>query len=131
MLETIDNCVLSLMLHKMSYQISVIYRAQTFSKCKRQSLPSSLGHQREVSFYRAHPVNEGNVKDSVHRAHSVNEGNVKDSVHRAHSVLSGYSVLTEFTRRLKDFTEFSVLTELSRLTQELIFEQSLPCWVGQ
>ena len=31
------------------------------------------------------------------------------------------SVLTEFTRRLKDFTGFSVLTEHSRLTQEIIF----------
>ena len=30
-------------------------------------------------------------------------------------------MLTEFTRRLKDFTGFSVLTEHSRLTQEIIF----------
>ena len=30
-------------------------------------------------------------------------------------------MLTEFTRRLKDFTGFSVLTEQSRLTQEIIF----------
>ena len=47
-----------------------------------------------------------------------------DSVNRAHSVIEGKlvnSVLTEFTRRLKDFTGFSVLTEHSRLTQEIIF----------
>ena len=30
-------------------------------------------------------------------------------------------MLTEFTRRLKDFTGFFVLTEHSRLTQEIIF----------
>ena len=31
------------------------------------------------------------------------------------------SVLTEFTRQLKDFTGFSVLTEHSRLMQEITF----------
>ena len=59
-----------------------------------QFLPNSLGHRRkvgEVSFY------------------------------RAHSVLTRDSVLTEFTRWLKDFMGFSVLTEHSRLTQEIIF----------
>ena len=131
----------------MSYQISVIYRAQSFSKCESQFLPSSLGLQKKVgkvSFYRAHSVSKRKSVKSVSTkltrlpkekwrsrfspsalGHQRKVGEV--SFHRAHSVLSRNSVLTEFTRRLKDFTEFSVLIELSQLTQELIFEQSLPC----
>ena len=63
---------------QMSYQISVIYRAQTFNICKE-------------SFYRAHSVIEA---VSVNRAHSVIEEKWQ-------------VVLTEFTRSPKEVGELS------------------------
>ena len=126
----------------MSYQISVIHRAQSFSKCSKQYSPSSLGHQRKsvksvltgltrypqetqflpsslghqskwqcspsplgyqrkVGFYRVHSVITGSqwtqcLPSSVGHQRRI-------SFYRAHSVLSVNLVLTEFTRRLKDF----------------------------
>ena len=93
LLDTIDNCVLSLMLHKchIRYQSftelrhsanakdsfyrahsvieeKTVYTELTRSSKKSQLSPSSLGYQRkdgEVSFHRAHSVIKGKVVKSV------------------------------------------------------------------
>ena len=103
----------------MSYQISVIHQAQTFSKWRSQFLPSSLGHQRkdgEVSFHRVHSVIEEKVADSVNRAHSVIEEKVADSVNRAHSVIE--EKVADSVNRAHSVIEGklvkSVFTELTR-----------------
>ena len=152
LLDTIGNCVLSLMLHKchIRYQSftelrhsastkdsfyrahSVIEEKTAFTELtwsskerwRNQFSPSSLGHRKkngEVSFHRAHSVIEGKMEKSVFT--ELTRSSKWSQFHWAHSVITGNSVLTEFTQRLKDFTEFSVLTKLSRLTQELFSEQ--------
>ena len=113
----------------MSYQISVIYRAKSFSNCNRQFLPSTVGHQRIVGKVKFLPSALGHQRnmcenqllpsslgyrreDTVYRALSVNEGNKEDSVHRVLSVNKGKmekSASTELTRSSKEnwWSQFS------------------------
>ena len=116
----------------MSYQISVIHRAKTFSICKSQFLPSSLGHQRKdakVSFYRVHSITKEKVADSVNRAHSVIEEKIADSVNRAHSVIE--EKVADSVNRvhsvIKGKLVKSVFTELTRSSQGT---QCLPSSLG-
>ena len=101
-------------------------------------------NQKKVSVNRAHSVNEGKSERSVlteltwltkesrrkvqfspsSLGHRRKDGEI--GFHRVHSVITGNAVFTEFTRLLKNLTEFSILTELSRLTQELPFVLYLP-----
>ena len=143
----LDNIVLDVT--QISYQsLDSVYRAQTVSKEIYRVYRAQRIHKAIYNVYRANLGIEGNVArtDSTELTRSSKEmwqGQLlssslvrqrksgKDSFYRVHSVISGNSVLTEFTRRLKDFTEFAILTELSRLTLELVSKQSSPCRVGQ
>ena len=45
--------------------------------------------------------------------------------------LQGNVVFTEFTRRPKDFHEILCINRAQSVNTGIIFEQCLPCWVGQ
>ena len=130
-LDTIFNCVLSLMLHKCHIRYS-LPRSEG-PQGKGQILPSLEGKRRK--------------KNNFHRAHSVIKGEVaKTMYYQAHSVIKGNLakiVSTEITRSSKEtqclpsslgdrrtVTKFAVLTEFSWLTQELFSGQSSPSRVG-
>ena len=117
LLETIDNCVLSLMLHKCHI------RHQSFTK---------LSHSENTkdSLYRALSVNKGNAEDSVHRDHSVNEGKAEDSVNRTHSVIEGKMKKVSVNRAhsvIEGKLMKSIFTELTRSSQGT---QCLPSSLG-
>ena len=112
------NCVLSLMLHKCHIRYQSFTELSHSAKCRRQFLPSALGHQREVgevSLHRAHSVIEEKWRNQFSPSslgHRRKDGEI--SFHRAHSVIEGKM-------------EILVFTELTRSSQRT---QCLPSSLG-
>ena len=142
----LDNVVFDVT--QMPYQsLDSVYRAQTISKEIYNVYRANSGIKgswQKVSVNRALKVNE--EKDSFHEPTQSSKKILKrlfppsslgcqrkcdkNSFHRVHSVITGNSVLTEFTRRLKDCHGVCSINQAQSVNKGIFFEQSSPCRVS-